>query len=107
MHWAGTASWIINYQRRGKNACLNYVRYCRLSPAVQPTAEDAEVLESVRAIAALLRAEGGPSSNPQSAGELARQLSALARQLAPLVPELAPGIGYTGARRSLSLFFDF
>lgn len=73
----------------------------RLSPAVQPTAEDAEVLESVRAIAGLLRAQGGPGSNAQSPADLARQLSLLARQLAPLVPELAPGIGYTGAQRSL------
>ena len=69
---------------------------------MQPTAEDKEVLESVRAIARMLQAQsaGGSllSGDARSSADLARQLSVLARQLAPLVPELAPGIGYTGAR---------
>ncbi|CAL8467304.1 g6841 [Coccomyxa elongata] len=72
----------------------------RLVPAVQPTAEDEEVLESVRAIARMLQAQGAGvpllSGDARSIADLARQLSVLARQLAPLVPELAPGIGYTG-----------
>ncbi len=71
---------------------------------MQPTAEDREVLESVRAIARMLQAQGagGPllSGDATSTADLARQLSVLARQLAPLVPELAPGIGYTGAHMS-------
>lgn len=73
---------------------------CRLAPAVQPTAEDAEALESVRAIVAMLRAQNGGlpllEGSATSAAELARQLAMLARQLAPIAPELAPGIGYTG-----------